>query len=113
MSPGGDLSIAVPQRGTKLEALRAGAAVIFLASFYSMHPSGNAARLAARPLNKSMNKKIILLTATLASALLWVGCNKSGKLNTPSQSPAPSGPVELKAKWPLGEHVVQSLDLKQ
>jgi len=67
----------------------------------------------ARTLNKSMNKNILLLSATLASALLGVGCNKSGKLNESSRFTAPSGPVELKAKWPLGEHVVQSLDLKQ
>jgi len=60
-----------------------------------------------------MNKNIFLITATLASALFWVGCNKSGKLNTASTFTPPSGPVELKAKWPLGEHVVQSMEIKQ
>ena len=60
-----------------------------------------------------MNKKLLLLTVTLTSALLWVGCNKSGKLNESSTFKPPAGPMELKAKWPLGEHVVQSMEIKQ
>jgi hypothetical protein len=60
-----------------------------------------------------MNKKIFLLTVTLASALLWVGCNKSGKLNTASKFTAPAGPMEFKLKWPVGERIIQSLDIKQ
>jgi hypothetical protein len=60
-----------------------------------------------------MNKKIFLITVTLASGFFWAGCNKSGKLNTASTFTPPAGPMELKMKWPLGEHVVQSMDLKQ
>jgi len=60
-----------------------------------------------------MNKNIFLITATLASSLFWVGCNKSGKLSTASTFTPPAGAVELKPKWPLGEHVVQSMELKQ
>ncbi len=59
-----------------------------------------------------MKKNVILITATLVSGLFWVGCNKSGKLNQVSTIPAPTGPVELKLKWPVGEHVLQSLDVK-
>ena len=60
-----------------------------------------------------MNKNLLLITATLASTLLWVGCNKSGKLNTTSTFKPPTGPMELKVKWPVGERVVQSLEMKQ
>ena len=60
-----------------------------------------------------MNKNIFLITVTLASSLCWVGCNKSGKLNTASKFTPPAGPVALTAKWPLGERVVQSMELKQ
>ncbi len=59
-----------------------------------------------------MNKNIFLITATLVSSLCWVGCNKSGKLNQASTFTAPTGPVELKLKWPVGERVVQSLEVK-
>ncbi len=60
-----------------------------------------------------MNKKLLLIFAALALSLSWVGCNKSGKLAQPSVSPPPSGPVELKLKWPQGERVVQDMDMKQ
>src|ERR1039457_5114367 len=60
-----------------------------------------------------MNKNRFLITATLVSCLFWVGCDKSGKLNTASTFKPPSGPVELKAKWPLGEHVIQNMEIKQ
>jgi len=59
-----------------------------------------------------MNKNIFLITATLVSSLCWVGCNKSGKLNQPTKGPTPTGPVELKLKWPAGERIVQVLDVK-
>ena len=59
-----------------------------------------------------MNKNLILITATLASSLCWVGCNKSGKLNQPSPGTTPTGPVELKLKWSPGERVLQSLGVK-
>lgn len=60
-----------------------------------------------------MNKKLLLMSAALALSLSWMGCNKSGKLAQPSVSPPPSGPVELKLKWPKGERVVQDMDMKQ
>jgi hypothetical protein len=60
-----------------------------------------------------MKKHVLLITVTLALGLSGVGCNKSGKLNTTSKFTAPSGAMEFKLKWPVGEHIVQSLDLKQ
>ena len=60
-----------------------------------------------------MNKNLILIAALLALSLPWVGCNKSGKLDTASTFKPPSGPVELKLKWPLGERIVQDMDMKQ
>lgn len=60
-----------------------------------------------------MNKQLLLITASLASALLWVGCSKSGKLDKPSTFTPPAGPMELKVKWPLGERVVQEMEMKQ
>src|SRR5208282_434653 len=58
-----------------------------------------------------MNKNAFLIVPALASALAAAGCNKAGKLNEPSAF-TPNGPVELKLKWPAGERVVQSFDLK-
>ena len=46
-------------------------------------------------------------------SLPWVGCNKSGKLAEPSTFTPPSGPVELKLKWPQGKRIVQDMDMKQ
>jgi len=60
-----------------------------------------------------MNKNLLLIGATLALSLAWVGCNKSGKLGESSTFKTPSGPVELKLKWPQGERIVQDMDLKQ
>ncbi|MFZ0828345.1 MAG: DUF6263 family protein [Verrucomicrobiia bacterium] len=60
-----------------------------------------------------MKKIIFLIIVTLASGLFWVGCNKSGKLNTVSAFTPPAGPVEFKLKWPVGEHIVQDFSLKQ
>jgi hypothetical protein len=60
-----------------------------------------------------MKKHVLLTIVTLALSLSWVGCNKSGKLNTTSKFTVPAGPVALKTKWPLGERVVQSMELKQ
>jgi hypothetical protein len=62
---------------------------------------------------KSMKKNLFLITVTLALSLGWVGCSKSGKLDKVSTFKPPTGPVELKLKWPLGEHVVQSMEFKQ
>jgi hypothetical protein len=60
-----------------------------------------------------MNKNTLLIAATLALSLSWVGCNKSGKLSDTSKFKAPSGQVELKLKWPVGERIVQDMDMKQ
>jgi hypothetical protein len=59
-----------------------------------------------------MNKNLILIFTALALCLSGAGCNKSGKLNTASTFTPPSGPVELKLKWPAGERVVRSFDMK-
>ena len=59
-----------------------------------------------------MNKNAFLITVTLASSLFWAGCNKSGKLDQASTFTTPTGPLELKLKWPAGEHVLQSFDMK-
>ena len=59
-----------------------------------------------------MNKNKLLIAVTLALSLLWVGCNKSGKLSEASKFKTPSGPVELKLKWPVGERVVMDMDTK-
>src|ERR1700690_2847485 len=60
-----------------------------------------------------MNKNLVIIGAALALSLTWVGCNKSGKLAEPSTFTPPSGPVELKLKWPQGERIVQVMDMKQ
>jgi hypothetical protein len=59
-----------------------------------------------------MKKHVLLTIVTLALSLSWVGCNKSGKLDTASTFKAPSGPVELKLKWPVGECIVMNRDTK-
>jgi len=59
-----------------------------------------------------MNNNTFLITITLAAGLLWAGCSKGGKLDKTSTFTAPAGPVELKLKWPAGERVVQSFDMK-
>jgi len=59
-----------------------------------------------------MNKHVFLITAALAASLCGVGCNKSGKLNEPSKGTAPTGPVELKLKWTVGERVLQNIGMK-
>ena len=60
-----------------------------------------------------MNRNLILIAAALALTLAWAGCGKSDKLNQPSAYATPSGPVELKLKWPPGERIAQDMDLKQ
>ena len=59
-----------------------------------------------------MNKNRFLISVTLAAGLSWAGCSKGGKLDQASIITPPTGPVELKLKWPAGEHVVQSFDMK-
>jgi len=58
-----------------------------------------------------MNKNLLPIIA-LALSLPLAGCNKSGKLNEPSTFKPPTGPVELKLKWPVGERVEQEMDMK-
>lgn len=86
-----------------------------MASFCSSHASPNRLDSLANFNRKksSVKKHVLLTTVILALGLSWVGCNKSGKLNTTSTFKPPAGPMELKVKWPLGEHVVQSMELKQ
>jgi hypothetical protein len=60
-----------------------------------------------------MNKNLVLIGAILSLSLTLVGCNKSGKLGESSTFTTPTGPVELKLKWPQGERIVQVLDMKQ
>ena len=59
-----------------------------------------------------MKKNLVLIATLLALSLSWVGCNKSGKLNEHSSFKPPSGPVELKLKWPVGERIEQEMDMK-
>src|ERR1700690_412863 len=59
-----------------------------------------------------MKKNPLLIIVILALGLSWVGCNKSGKLDKASTFTPPGGPVELKLKWPPGERVLQSMDMK-
>jgi hypothetical protein len=58
------------------------------------------------------NNTLLLIAAALALGLSGTGCNKSGKLDTKSDFKTPSGPVELKLKWPVGERVVMNMDMK-
>ena len=60
-----------------------------------------------------MNKNLVLIGTTLALSLILAGCNKSGKLGESSTFTTPTGPVELKLKFPQGERIVQVLDMKQ
>lgn len=59
-----------------------------------------------------MKRTAFLIVATLLAGLCWTGCNKSGKLNETSKFPVPSGPVELKLKWPVGQRAIQNLEVK-
>lgn len=56
---------------------------------------------------------MIVLVVALASSL--AGCKKAqeaGKAVTPTTS-APSGPIALTLKWPVGRRIVQSMEVKQ
>jgi hypothetical protein len=65
-------------------------------------------------MSRIMNKKFAsIATAALALSLSWVGCNKSEKLSQPSTFTPPTGQVELKLKWPEGEHIVQDINMQQ
>ncbi len=74
-------------------------------------PAGLASRFYWK--GNAVNKNLIPMAILLALSLPWVGCNKSGKLSQPSTFKPPSGPMELKLKWPLGERIVQHFSLKQ
>src|SRR6516162_2468171 len=60
-----------------------------------------------------MNTKTLSFMVVTALVCAGSGCNKSGKLNSSSTFTPPTGPVELKLKWTMGERVVQELDMKQ
>jgi len=60
-----------------------------------------------------MSKNLLIMVAALALSLPWVGCGKSDKL---AQQPAftpPGGPMELKLKWPKGEHIMEEMEIKE
>lgn len=59
-----------------------------------------------------MNNKLSL-SLVVSAVFGAAGCNKSGKLDTPSHFQTSAGPVELKLKWPVGERVVQDFEMKQ
>jgi len=59
---------------------------------------------------KKIDKKIVLIGVVLALSLPWTGCKKSTVVKTTTSQP--SGPVELKLKWPEGRQMVQSFELK-
>jgi len=59
-----------------------------------------------------MNRNLLSTIVPLVMIFAGAGCNKSGKLNTPSKFTTPTGPMELKLKWPQGERVVQSMEMK-
>jgi len=60
-----------------------------------------------------MNNKPLFPTVALASLFACAGFGQSSKLDTPSKFETPTGPVQLKLKWMVGEHVVQDFDMKQ
>jgi hypothetical protein len=59
-----------------------------------------------------MKKALILITTALALILPSVGCKKASTPVTVTTTATPSGPVELKLKWPAGRRMVQSLDVQ-
>jgi hypothetical protein len=59
-----------------------------------------------------MKINLFILSILLAISTAWLGCNKAGKLNKPSESKPPTGAVELKLKWPAGERIEQDMDMK-
>jgi hypothetical protein len=61
----------------------------------------------------AMNKNLVLIATMLALSWSWAGCDKAGKLDKISTYTPPAGAVELKLKWPKGERIVESMDMKQ
>ena len=59
-----------------------------------------------------MKMKLLFPVLALALVVAGAGCNKAGKLNEASKAPLPTGPIELKLKWPQGEQVVQDMEMK-
>src|ERR1700722_9054234 len=66
-------------------------------------------------MNKNiMNAKKFLSAVVLALAVAVTGCNKSGKLNTPSTfTPPTNSAMELKIKWAPNERMVEEFDMDQ
>lgn len=54
----------------------------------------------------------LLIPFLLASVFLSAGCNRSGELGKASTFTKPSGPVELKLHWRVGERIVKNCDMK-
>jgi hypothetical protein len=59
-----------------------------------------------------MKKNLVLIAAASMLVLLGAGCSKSVKVPVTTTT-APTAPVELKLKWPVGRRMVQSLDVRQ
>jgi hypothetical protein len=60
-----------------------------------------------------MKAQLSFLAIILALAAIATGCGKFSKLDTPSKSATPTGPIELKIKWTDGEHMLQDYDMTQ
>src|SRR4029079_9708754 len=52
-----------------------------------------------------------LIAILIALAFCWSGCRKSEKPIV--AGPPPTGPVELKLKWPANRYLIQDVDVKQ
>jgi hypothetical protein len=59
-----------------------------------------------------MKKHALLIISLLALSLPFCGCNKAGKIGEKSEFKPPAGPMEFKLKWPQGERLEQSIDMK-
>ena len=57
-----------------------------------------------------MNASKILMSALLALCLTGAGCNRANKVVVTVKS-QPTTPMELKLKWPLGRHGVQTMEM--
>jgi len=58
-----------------------------------------------------MRKNFIPIALAAAVSLFWTGCKKSDPV-VKETTVVPSGPVELKLKWPAGRSLLQSVDAK-
>ena len=58
-----------------------------------------------------MKKSQLLVCALLTLGLAVTGCNKANHVVVSTQN-APTGPVTLVLKWPVGRHGIQTMDMK-